>query len=83
MTPYSELFIPDQSGYLLDAATTASLLGNSGSGRNTLEASPQNGRSDTYIFQITIEGDRNDLDHVADAVKGSVLEAAAQIGLKL
>ena len=83
LTPYSELFIPDQSGYLLDAATTASLLGNSGSGRHTLEASPQNGRSDTYIFQITIEGDRNDLDHVADAVKGSVLEAAAQIGLKL
>ncbi|MBE2222112.1 MAG: phage tail tape measure protein [Anaerolineae bacterium] len=79
LTPYSELFIPDQSGYLLDASTTAALLGNSRTSQTT--QTPVQSEGATYIFQITIEGDRNDLDHVTAAATSGVMQAAAQIGL--
>lgn len=85
LTPYSELFIPDQSGYLLDAQATAALVGNSeGRGSTTTSTAPQgSGSGDTYVFQITIEGNRNDLDHVTAAAERGILSAAAQIGLQL
>jgi len=71
LTPYSELFIPDTAGYLLDANTTAALL--SGSSRNAPVEATVGG--DRYEITIIIEGDRSDLDHVTDAAEAGVTRA--------
>ncbi|MBK8129314.1 MAG: hypothetical protein IPK53_10480 [bacterium] len=77
LTHYSELFVPDTSGYLLNASSTAALLaGNSGS--TAVEATAVKS-GDTYQITIVIEGDRNDLAHVAEAAEMGISRAMSAL----
>jgi hypothetical protein len=71
-TPYTEVFVPDQSGYLLNAQQAAGVL--------------EGGRSQGGIqiinhFYMNAEG--ADLDRLFATQQAAVTDAAASIGMSL